>query len=780
MLDVNDWKTVKLSEKARKYQIRRKGASVPPPNAGQVLKEYLKSLGVNTDTFDQKKRPRIRRAIKKQDGGEISMPFHRPNSQIGQEILDKIAAGQFNVECGSVTWYKPSLVRTTRNLNEVLPPAIVWVYERYSATLEWNYKLTSGLFGAVLNFNVAGIVNIQSNGQAGAVNENFKGRFKKISTPGRVSLIISQVTAADNKANAEFSCKLVDSNADTWKRAIQEQVIIYGYIAVTSTREKLNKFLISRDISQIHHSLETPWAEASEPTKRLSARKVRRVVNACLDDIVPRETETLLSSLVKSKLEESAIDSSLMECLAECYNNAGHWSSQRQILSIMADKVNFKDLQRWIPDLSRYRFNIARHHFLLHGRGANVQSVKGTRMYIAPEKLDHFLSFITSTHIVQDLPFGKKTMKLSSNTEIEVPNVVRSLIPEHMVPQYLSYCSEVDFIPMSRSTLLKVLSVCSTSARKSLQGLDYVSAAGAKAFDELEEAIDKLGDNYLGGFTWPSCKQESSTVLAIIDDVFRQLKEIMPEVNSVYTRSDNAGCYHCAFTLLSVYHVASEHAMELERFDFSDPQGRKGSCDRRAATIKSHVRTHLNSGNYIETASQMMKAIESSSGIAGVRVTVSRPQPTAKSIPVKWEGVSFINNIGYTKEGLHVWRAYGIGSGKFLPCSNFRPQVGSLPQLNKQKRSSTAEASFQTAKARSTPTQKPVLEEAPQNRNNSDDEESCKDKGRYLLFCPEEGCVKSFQQYSSLEKHLDCGKHQYALEQETLYDKAMTMDATKL
>ena len=147
----------------------------------------------------------------------------------------------------------------------------------------------------------------------------------------------------------------------------------------------------------------------------------------------------------------------------------------------------------------------------------------------------------------------------------------------------------------------------------------------------------------------------------------------MPEVSSVYMRSDNAGCYHCAFTLLSVYHVASEQAIELKRFGFSDPQGGKGSCDRKAATIKSHMRTHLNAGNDIKTALQMITAIESSGGIAGVRVTVSGPQPTAKSTPVKREGVSFINNIGYTKEGLHVWRAYGIGSGKFLTLEQIPP-----------------------------------------------------------------------------------------------------------
>ena len=95
-------------------------------------------------------------------------------------------------------------------------------------------------------------------------------------------------------------------------------------------------------------------------------------------------------------------------------------------MSIMADKLNVKDLQRWTPNLSRYRFNITRHHLLLRGKGTNVKYVKGTRMYIALEKLDHFLSYITSSHIIDDLPFCEITLKLSSNTEIKVPNVVRS------------------------------------------------------------------------------------------------------------------------------------------------------------------------------------------------------------------------------------------------------------------------------------------------------------------------------------------------------------------
>ena len=132
-----------------------------------------------------------------------------------------------------------------------------------------------------------------------------------------------------------------------------------------------------------------------------------------------------------------------------------------------------------------------------------------------------------------------------------------------------------------------------------------------------------------------SCIQDSSSVLAILDDVFNQLKQIMPEVNSAYLRQDNAGCYHCAPTLLNVHQVARKYGISLKRVDFSDPQGGKGLCDRKAATINSHMRIFLNSGHDIETALQMMTAIESSGGIAGISVTVSGPQPTAKSTPVK-------------------------------------------------------------------------------------------------------------------------------------------------
>ena len=66
---------------------------------------------------------------------------------------------------------------------------------------------------------------MKADGSAGLVRDEFRKRFSASSTRGKVSLVILNVTVADDKANGEFTCELIDSNPDTWKRAIQVQVI---------------------------------------------------------------------------------------------------------------------------------------------------------------------------------------------------------------------------------------------------------------------------------------------------------------------------------------------------------------------------------------------------------------------------------------------------------------------------------------------------------------------------------------------------------------------------
>ena len=188
-----------------------------------------------------------------------------------------------------------------------------------------------------------------------------------------------------------------------------------------------------------------------------------------------------------------------MEALAQCYQASETWEKRRQILSIMADKVRFTKLLRYIPCLTNYRFTDAKRHCLTYGRGGPVKSLRASTRDIASSQIKHFIAFITSSHIAQDLPFGERSITRSNKETIKIPNV---MIPERVVKQYLTDCDRMSFKPLSRSTLLRILAVCPASVWKSLQGLDYVISAGSQAFEDLSDVAERLGDAGKGMMGW--------------------------------------------------------------------------------------------------------------------------------------------------------------------------------------------------------------------------------------------------------------------------------------
>ena len=91
-----------------------------------------------------------------------------------------------------------------------------------------------------------------------------------------------------------------------------------------------------------------------------------------------------------------------------------------------------------------------------------------------------------------------------------------------------------------------------------------------------------------------SCSQDSCTVLSIMSDVVRKLREGHPQLQNIYYWQDNAGCYHCGTTIVGAKLIGQQHGVSVKRMDFCDSQAGKGACDRKAATIKSHMKIFLN------------------------------------------------------------------------------------------------------------------------------------------------------------------------------------------
>lgn len=88
-------------------------------------------------------------------------------------------------------------------------------------------------------------------------------------------------------------------------------------------------------------------------------------------------------------------------------------------------------------------------------------------------------------------------MKLSTGEQIEIPTVIRNMIPTKIINQYLCYSAEMSpgFQVLGKSSLFSILKECSASTRKSLQGLDYCSADGSSSFDTLIKMVEELGSS---------------------------------------------------------------------------------------------------------------------------------------------------------------------------------------------------------------------------------------------------------------------------------------------
>ena len=239
-----------------------------------------------------------------------------------------------------------------------------------------------------------------------------------------------------------------------------------------------------------------------------------------------------------------------------------------------------------------------------------------------------------------------------------------------------------------------------------------------------------------------------------------------PTLRFVYYRQDNAGCYRSSNTILGAVKAGEAREITVRRLDFSDPQGGKGSCDRKAATIKAHIKVHLNEGHDVETASQMVDAMQS-----WVRLcdrVVSSPV-----LQIKLDGVSTIENVKYSDTFIRVWKTYGMGPGKKITFSKVKlPPDLQTASLSTRCSAEIISAQFCTVKSRRTASNPSASEGGVQSIPST--------TGSGLYPCPEEGCTKFYQRLSSLQNHLDCGKHVRSLEKETILDKAVRGYAARL
>ena len=171
------------------------------------------------------------------------------------------------------------------------------------------------------------------------------------------------------------------------------------------------------------------------------------------------------------------------------------------------------------------------------------------------------------------------------------------------------------------------------------------------------------------------------------------------------------------------------------------------------------------------SAEQVQKALESHGGVRNVvPYVVEYPELTHRS-PVRCiPDVSLLHNYQYCDEGLKVWKAYNIGSGKVVTWENLdkddkilSSELKIIESGSEGKNECVKEDNSCVAAGTPAPVQP---ESFPQESGDED-----RDSG--LFSFPEPGCVKQYITMGKLEKHISSEKHTFQDFSEPLSDKVM-------
>lgn len=213
-------------------------------------------------------------------------------------------------------------------------------------------------------------------------------------------------------------------------------------------------------VSPVRFQLQQNINDVSKTTQRYIKRKAYQVVQTSLECIAPTQSGELLDLITTPITTDDNATDKVMETLISLYDKAASRQTKLTLLSIFVQHFTKTQLQEMIPGLTIWRIDEARKHAACEEKlPCENDKAPVIRYRLDEEKVDHFIDFISSPIFLQDVAYGTRKLKLSSGEEIEIPNMVRTVINSRMVKLYKSYCNETNFTPLGQSTLLAILKV---------------------------------------------------------------------------------------------------------------------------------------------------------------------------------------------------------------------------------------------------------------------------------------------------------------------------------
>jgi hypothetical protein len=195
-----------------------------------------------------------------------------------------------------------------------------------------------------------------------------------------------------------------------------------------------------------------PWNKYVKSAKSAYYKRFAEIFHSIVSSVFSYSVEEILDSIMSKPEADGVSKTQSFGPLLQAYRDAETCRHRCQILSFLTQTMSYKEIVQILPEVTHSKFYTAKNHAKLVGPGLPI-TVPATRQKMDPVKLDNFLDFITSEHIVRDLPFGERKIRLSDGTVMKMPNVVHSMGASDVIHQYKSFCAENEITPLGKTTL---------------------------------------------------------------------------------------------------------------------------------------------------------------------------------------------------------------------------------------------------------------------------------------------------------------------------------------
>ena len=208
-------------------------------------------------------------------------------------------------------------------------------------------------------------------------------------------------------------------------------------------------------------------------------------------------------------------------------------------------------------------------------------------------------------------------------------------------------------------------------------------------------------------------------------------------VTSLFSKSDNAGCYHGNFILEATFKLCKAKGLKLLRYDFNEPCKGKDQCDRESAGAKTKMNSFVNSGKDIKEAEHFFQALHHGNGIQNSKASIIEINSEESTlVGNKTPGITAYHSVQFFEDHMKLFRYWNIGPGKTVKYEDNCKFVSSFNRV---------QDFSQTYKS---------VEKKSMKQKKREDRELC-----MLLFCPEASCSEHFQTKEELDQHLLSEQH---------------------